>query len=297
MRALSLFGVLVVARVLVLVGRDLDVSIWTPFVYLWQDVVVALAFAALDRLWAKRAGWVLYGALVIYAAINVPVTRILSSPLTWTMIRAAGAPLRDSIALYLSPTNIVLIVVVVAAGIAFPLLAQRLPLRITKPTIATGAAIVLLGVFSTSKVETLGMHRNAIGALWPARIPVSNAMAGDTDPRISPYPAGATEDLSALRGTAAGRNVVLIILESTAARYLSSYGAPDDPMPNLTKLAKTSIVFDSAYAVYPESIKGLFSTLCSRYPGFAADAEDYAEVPCASVVRQFAEAGYRTGLF
>ena len=297
MRALSLFGVLVVARVLVLFGREVDLSIWTPFVYLWQDVAVALVFAALDRLWGNRAGWILYAAVVIYAAINVPVTRILSSPLTWTMIRAAGAPLRDSIALYLSPTNAALIAVVLAAGIVFPLLAQRYSAQFAKPAVATGVAIILLGVLSTAKVETLGMHRNALGALWPARIPVPNAMANDTDPRISPYPARAAEDLSAFSGTASGRNVVLIILESTAARYLAPYGAADDPMPNLTKLAQASIVFDNAYAVYPESIKGLFSTLCSRYPGFATDAEQYADVPCTSVARQFADAGYRTGLF
>ena len=109
-----------VARVLVLFGREVDLTIWTPFVYLWQDIAVALVFAALDRLWGNRPGWILYAALVIYAAINVPVTRILSSPLTWTMIRAAGAPLRDSIALYLSPTNVALIAVVIAAGIVFP---------------------------------------------------------------------------------------------------------------------------------------------------------------------------------
>ena len=297
MRALSLFGVLVVARVLVLFGRDADLSFWTPFAYLWQDVVVALVFATLDRFWGKRTGWVVYAALVVYAAINVPVTRILSSPLTWTMIRAAGAPLQDSIALYLSPTNIALILLVIAAGIGFPLLSQRFTLRLTNPAFAAATAVILLGMFSTSKVATLGMHRNAIGALWPARIPVSNVMASDTDPRISPYPARSSEDLSAFRGAASGRNIVLIILESTAARYLKPYGAAEDPMPNLTELARESVVFDSAYAVYPESIKGLFSTLCSRYPGFATDAEKYADVPCASVVRQFADAGYRTGLF
>src|SRR6187455_2612826 len=136
MRALSLFGVLAVARILVLVGRNVDLSIWTPFVYLWQDVVVALVFAVLDRLWGKRTGWVVYAALVIYTAINVPVTRILSSPLTWTMIRAAGAPLQDSIALYLSPTNVALILLVIVAGIGFPLLAQRFSLRLSKPAVA-----------------------------------------------------------------------------------------------------------------------------------------------------------------
>ena len=31
-----------------------------------------------------------------------------------------------------------------------------------------------------------------------------------------------------------------------------------DPMPKLTRLATKAVLFENAYAVYPESIKGLF---------------------------------------
>src|SRR2546429_5289650 len=38
---------------------------WTPIAYLWQDLLVALTFALLDRI-VRRAwfGWTLYGAAV-----------------------------------------------------------------------------------------------------------------------------------------------------------------------------------------------------------------------------------------
>jgi arylsulfatase A-like enzyme len=68
-------------------------------------------------------------------------------------------------------------------------------------------------------------------------------------------------------------------------------------MPNLTRLAETSLLFENAYAVYPESIKGLFSVLCSRYPAFDTQAEDYARVRTPAIAQVLANAGYRTALF
>src|SRR4029079_16658551 len=47
LRALSLFGVLILAHLLILPGRQLPLSAWTPIALIWQDVLVALVFAAL----------------------------------------------------------------------------------------------------------------------------------------------------------------------------------------------------------------------------------------------------------
>jgi len=105
------------------------------------------------------------------------------------------------------------------------------------------------------------------------------------------------ENLSRFKGVAKGRNVVLILLESTAAQYLRPYGAAEDPMPNLTQLARQAVLFENACAVYPESIKGLFSVLCSRYPAFDTGAEVCARVGTPAVAERLAGAGYRTALF
>jgi phosphoglycerol transferase MdoB-like AlkP superfamily enzyme len=56
-------------------------------------------------------------------------------------------------------------------------------------------------------------------------------------------------------------------------------------------------VFESAYAVYPESIKGLFSILCSVYPALDSAGEAYATAPCAALPQQLRGRGYRTSLF
>jgi arylsulfatase A-like enzyme len=120
---------------------------------------------------------------------------------------------------------------------------------------------------------------------------------GQGDWRASTITARDNDDLSALVGAAAGRNVVLISLESTGASSLRCYGSKDDPTPNLTRLAASSLVFDHAYAVTPESLKGLFSVLCSRYPAFDTTGEDYAAVRTPSLAARLSQEGYRTALF
>src|SRR5207253_10851028 len=106
-----------------------------------------------------------------------------------------------------------------------------------------------------------------------------------------------TVDLGGYRASASGFSVITIVLESTAGQYLRPYGAAADPMPTVTALASHALVFDNAYAVYPESIKGLFSTLCGRYPMFGIDAEHHADLPCASTAQQLRAAGYHTAMF
>jgi arylsulfatase A-like enzyme len=65
----------------------------------------------------------------------------------------------------------------------------------------------------------------------------------------------------------------------------------------LTALAAQSIVFEHAYAAYPESIKGLFAVLCSRMPAFDLNAEAHARAACTPLARGFKSAGYRSALF
>jgi hypothetical protein len=84
MRATCLLALLALARVLELAGRAIPLSLWTPVAFLWQDAVFVLVFAALDRAWRRpKLGWLLYSIAAMYIAINVPITRTLSTPLTW----------------------------------------------------------------------------------------------------------------------------------------------------------------------------------------------------------------------
>lgn len=316
MKALALFGVLVMAKLAMLAGRPIQLSGWTLVAYFWQDVLVALAFALLDRLLSRlrfgcKLSWLVYGAAVAYVAINVPVARVLSSPLTLPMLGAAGGALSDSIKHHATPENLLMISLVAASGAALPLVLRRVARRFgwesgsargVAAAIPAALIFVGLGPLAISRVETVGMERNAITALATSALPRIVARASDVEAAgnwrassSSVYlPSG---DRSRLRGAAAGRNVVLIVLESAGAQYLEPYGAGLDPMPNLSALARSSLIFDNAYSVYPESIKGLFSVLSSRYPALDTEAESYSRVATPSIAAVLKAGGYRTALF
>ncbi len=303
MRSLALFGVFFIAKLAVLAGRPIDLSGWVLIAYFWQDVLVALLFYLLDRAVRRPwIGWMLYGSAILYVAINVPIARVLSSPLTWPMMKAAGGTLSDSIRHHITPVNLALMLLIAVVAVALPRLLRHVNVRRRAALIIPALIVVLLGPFASSRVETIGLYRNPIMALVTTALPRLSADVVSTkseeDWRTSPLAeSSAGDDLSGWRGTAAGRNVVLIVLESAGARYLHPYGANRDPMPNLSKLAEAALIFEDAYAVYPESIKGLFSTLCSRYPAMDTASESYAGITTPSLAFVLSRAGYRTALF
>jgi len=315
-----LLGVLLTARAIVLIGRPVPLSIWAPFAYLWQDVLVAALFVAVDaRLKRPRVAWTCYGALVLYIALNVPVARVLSTPLTRTMMRAARGPLADAVLHYVTFANLVALATPVIAGVILPRLLAAASPGLNATVVVITALLIAIGPFAASRVETGGLHRNAFGALVETSITRVSAKSGfdawraadqhepptntdEHEPPTNTDEHGTARDpmdvdLTSLRGSMRGRNVVLVALESTGARHLGLYGSAPDPAPNLTALAQQSVVFERAYSVYPESIKGLFATLCSRYPAFDTAPEIYADVRCASLAAALKTAGYRTALF
>ena len=325
MSAVSLFLVFVIAKVAVLWGRAVPVSPWTAIAYTWQDALVALIFAVIA--WRCRHAVVLYWLLAVYAAINIPIAAVLSTPLTLPMLRATSGTLADSILLYATPVNLLKIVVTVAAA-ALPHFIARVPQRSGRALIALAIACVALGPIASARVDTMGLDRNVVTALATSALPrvgkgvgpvftfchlrnLRKSIDSTEDWPLTPIEScGFPEEnrelaiienrpdpFSALPGIAAGRNVVLVSLESTGAQYLRLYGAQEDVTPNLDRLAKSGVVFDHAYAVYPESIKGLFSILCSTYPAFDTTPRTYETAPCESLAAVLHRAGYSTALF
>jgi phosphoglycerol transferase MdoB-like AlkP superfamily enzyme len=222
------------------------------------------------------------------------------------MIGAARGALSDSIRHHATPANLALMSLTIASGIVIPLLIRRLQAQKQIALIISALSLSLplaaLGPFATPRIETIGLDRNVILALVTTALPRLSVRVADDeikeDWRASPFGAGSNGgDLSRWRGAAAGRDVVLIVLESAGAEYLRPYGASHDPTPNLSELAGASLVFEDAYAAYPESIKGLFSILCSRYPAMDTETESYARITTPSLATLLKAAGYRTALF
>jgi hypothetical protein len=303
MRALSLFLVFVLAKVLVLAGRDVPPSPWAPLAYFWQDALVALAYGGADWLLRRRPwlAWGLYAAAAGYAALNVPLACVLSTPLTWPLLRATGTTIADSIAHYFTAANLLRIGCVLAAAALLPCLLRpavaRVPPRGRVALCALVVLALLLGPTAVSRVPTNGLHRNPLAALVTSALP--HVLAADVAGDWSVSPLGGTpgDDLSYLRGKAAGRNVVVVHLESTGARYLKPYGAAEDPMPGLTALGRRSLLFENAYTTYPETIRSFFATQCAVSPALDARAEAYEPAHSPALAGVLAAHGYRTGLF
>jgi hypothetical protein len=309
-RSLSLLALFVCAKLLVLGGRVADglgaplASGWTLAGCFDQDVWVVLAWAASDFAISRVArrgawGWSLYTLVAGYVAFNVPATRVFSSPLTWPILSATGAALSDSIKIYLTARNLLPMIAIGAIAAIVPRLFRRRPGRRALAALAVAALLAIgLGPIARRHVELYGLHRNALFTL--AATALAERAAPGAAPAIAPLVAeGPAIDLGRLRGAARGKNLVWVGLESTAAQYLAPYGAARDPMPRLSKLAARGAVFESVYAVYPESIKGLFSMLCSTAPAAHTAAARYTAqaLPCPSVASELRQAGYHTALF
>jgi phosphoglycerol transferase MdoB-like AlkP superfamily enzyme len=94
-------------------------------------------------------------------------------------------------------------------------------------------------------------------------------------------------------------NVIVYILESVAASYLSIYGGKHDNTPNLNNLKNSAIIFNDFYAHSPNSMKAIFSILTSiyPYPSWKRITSFDPDIPVNSLPRILKNRGYRTGLF
>jgi sulfatase-like protein len=314
--AAALLAVFITAKALAVAGHQMPPTWWMPVAYLWHDAALALVFGAIEAAALARSGdgtgrvtaagrsvfvWTVYATIVAYVVLNVPVTRALATPMTWPMWRAARGPLADSIWRYATVETLLVCSLVASIGLIAPIVLRHAHRAYRDALVALSMLLVALGPIAAARVDTRGLERNAWTALITSAVPRAPAAAStDGWTRIGFEHAPddqLTSSLAAIRGAAAGRSIVLVSLESTGAQYLGLYGAHPDVMPNLSTLAEHAIVFDHAYAVYPESIKGLYSLLCSACPPLDSDPTSYGSAHCQSIADLLKRRGYRTGLF
>lgn len=100
------------------------------------------------------------------------------------------------------------------------------------------------------------------------------------------------------RRTAARRppNVILIVLESVAARWASLHDSLYDTTPVLKAESAHGLVFDSFYAHIGRSSNSLGAILLSIYPklDFRELTQEYPQLPGTSLAAVFRDRGYRT---
>ncbi len=298
-------------------------GVWTPLgplALLHDDFQIVVPFGAatwaLQRFLGKRAPGLafrvsagIYGCLTFWIMFNIPVVRLMSSTVTYAFLHATGPALGDSFTRYATVANLGTPLVLWIGSLWLCRSLTRIrsyPRHSIRFGLAVAIAVSVAGPLASSRIEAAGLNGNAVVVFtrsWLIRgVPMNDSfplLNGSTCVVDSGVPPAPVSDMRDLLKVAAGRNVLWVILESTRARSLRTYGASRDVTPHLTALAEDAVVFENAYAAYPESIKGLFSMLCARPPPQGKEASEYhaRAVSCQSIAAVMSRAGYRTGLF
>jgi phosphoglycerol transferase MdoB-like AlkP superfamily enzyme len=177
--------------------------------------------------------------------------------------------------------------------------------------LAPGAVTTAVCVVTLLNVDTCGLKTNPAVSLalsyLPSRSPPDvwarvarerRLLGGDTALHLGSLSRPRLElpGLPGIRGAAVGMNLVLVVLESTPARYVTARDTP-----RLRQLADDhSIEFSHYFSINPNTFDGHYALLYSEYPGLdgaVLQALHRGPPDGTSIAERFREAGYRTALF
>ncbi len=298
----------------------------------WACGRVMLSLAA-DRRWAARAVTLTFVSVAafscLYAVANVAVFGVLGGFLTYQLLALVGnvRMLSSSVTAQLTPR---VILVLVALPLAYVALVEA-TVRFVPPlggswrprsriAFASLGLWVILGQYAFStEWATRQDRRIADNPQWVFISSWWQAVSGERTVRMTDrFPAGDLSDFEPVgqrapsaatvlrrisaapdvRKAAAPRapNVIIVVLESVAARWASLNSGLYDATPNLKAESAHGLVVDNFYAHIGRSSNSLAAMLLSTYPklGFRDLTEEYPRLPGTSLVSVFRDRGYRT---
>jgi lipoteichoic acid synthase len=294
---------------------------------LWACGTAALLLAGRRRRIARAVTIVAtgFGAIsCLYAIASVFFFSVFGGFLTYPLLALVGDVhmLRSSVTAQLFPST-------VAALAGLPLLyialvegtLWRLAPGVTRAWRPRAIALALLTLWVgagqwwfTREWTTRRDRQVAANAEWVLASSWWESVGGGDAIRLAgPFSAGDLSDFEPLpaalvrgalahargpRLVAARRppNVILIVLESVAARWASLNGGPYDTTPQLNAESGRGMVFENFYAHIGRSSNSLGSILLSTYPklDFSDLTEEYPRLPGTSLAAVFHDRGYRT---
>ncbi len=95
------------------------------------------------------------------------------------------------------------------------------------------------------------------------------------------------------------KNVIVFVLESTPAEYLTCYDKTFKTTPFLDSVKQHAAIFDAIYAHTPATNKSMISILCGVYPylSFKSITVEHPDVKWPSIPSELKEYGYRSAFF
>ena len=299
---------------------------------IWAGTRTVLALAD-RRGFSQRTGSIIAllfiavaGFAAVYAAASVVFFGIFGGFLTYPLLALVGnlQMLSSSVAAHLTPHVILMLVglplayaVLVEASVRFVTARSSLRHRRHEPRQARGALGLSTGGLPSVLLGTwliLGMHgfstgwstrqdrRIAENPHWVLFSSWWQVVSGDGIVRLAdgffPEDLEDFEPIGPQRPVVSRRppNVIVIVLESVAARWAGLNGGPYDSTPILEAESSRALVADNFYAHIGRSSNSLVAILLSAYPklGFRDVTEEYPELPGTSLAAVFRDRGYRT---
>jgi len=261
--------------------------------------------------WASAALVATGAACVLYAVVSVQVFAFLRSPLTYALLYLAGdmGSMSSSIGSFVTPALLGACVLLPAA---YALAVRRTPRPGRARAGVLGAVLLAIAAGWTAWGAAVA------GGRWSDRVDVLIAKSphveilastaavvrGEQVPVIAAtFPPGDLDDFRPARAArsrapraAAVRNVVVVVLESTGARYLSLYGSRYATTPHLAAESAHAVVYDRAYANVGFTANALVALTLSMHPymtwrEYTQEQPDFPGVTAAEVLQA---RGYRT---
>jgi arylsulfatase A-like enzyme len=95
------------------------------------------------------------------------------------------------------------------------------------------------------------------------------------------------------------KNVIVFVLESTPAEYISAYGSKYKITPELDRYVSSSFIFENVYAHAPATNNSMLSILGSVYPWMSHSTltQEHPTVNIPTISACLKDAGYRTAFF
>ncbi len=158
--------------------------------------------------------------------------------------------------------------------------------------------LAAFALFSLSLVPSATGAGNAFSRDALANMIVSELASPEVEAKLDPDSLPTDTELVRTPQTK-GRNVVIVILESTRAQSTTPYNEDLETTPFLAKLANESLVFERAYAVVPHTSKALVASLCGVFPPLdtARTESEPGIIPARCIPDLLKERGYRTVFF
>ncbi len=152
--------------------------------------------------------------------------------------------------------------------------------------------------------ETVGLEKSPVFEYFSTRILKNYYLPLDSEPEKAEYPGIAAEKENFPKidfdfGTTKGKNVIVVVVESTAFERTPLGGDKRSNLLFLTDLSKKSISFVSHRTVFPATTRSILSLFCSNDVGSGYESITKTDIPfdCSSVFDIFKKNGYVTSFF